>query len=166
MNDSFHRVLVFHHLGLWPSVIACITAVVAFIFCYVALRHAIRGRMIPIVASLVVALSMSGLWLFETACTEANSDLRALEALRAAPGSRLTLKQHNGAKVYEVIVPGGPTPANTFIGPVVVREMSPLLIRDFDESLLLQLQKECPDIFEFIFLSKIAGMRPGERVTL
>jgi hypothetical protein len=116
MNDSSHRVLVFHHLSLWPSVIACITAVVAFILCYVALRRAIRGRMIPIVASLIVSLSMSGLWLFKTACTEANSDLRALEALRAARGSQLTLKQHNGAKVYEVIVPGGPAPANTYIG--------------------------------------------------
>jgi hypothetical protein len=166
MNDSFHRVLVFHHLSLWPSVIACITAVVAFILCYVALRRAIRGRMIPIVASLIVSLSMNGLWLFETACTEANSDLRALEALRAARGSQLTLKQHNGAKVYEVIVPGGPAPANTYIGSVVVREMSPVLIRDFDESLLLELQRECPDVFEFIFLSKISGMRPGERITL
>ncbi len=166
MNDSFHRVLVFHHLSLWPSVIACITAVVAFILCYVALRRAIRGRMIPIVASLIVSLSMNGLWLFETACTEANSDLRALEALRAARGSQLTLKQHNGAKVYEVIVPGGPAPPNTYIGSVVVREMSPVLIRDFDESLLLELQRECPDVFEFIFLSKISGMRPGERITL
>lgn len=82
---------------------------------------------------------------------EVRADLAALEALPQTPYGQVTLKNGGNHKVYEIIVPGGPAPSEISLGSTPVRQMSPVIIRDFDCSLLDGLRKECPDVFDFVF---------------
>src|SRR5260221_5453283 len=107
------------------------------------------------------SLSLGGLFLFEAASSEVHADLAALEALPQTPNGQVTLKNAGSHKVYEIIIPGGPAPSEISLGSTPVRQMSPVIIRDFDCSLLDWLRKECPDVFDLVFPTQQPASKPS-----
>jgi hypothetical protein len=151
MNDTLYTFLFLHHLTALRWITAVAFAAILFFTCACSFRRVLKGRPLRLALASVTSLALGGLCLFEAASMEVRADLAALEALPQTPYGQVTLKNGGNHKVYEIIIPGGPAPSEISLGSTPVRQMSPVIIRDFDCSLLDGLRKECPDVFDFVF---------------
>jgi hypothetical protein len=151
MKDPLFDFLLFYHLTVLRWITAVAFTALLFFACAFLLRHFLTHRPLRLTLASITSLALGGLFLFETASSEVRADLAALEALPQTPNAQVTLKNAGDHKVYEIIIPGGPVPSETLLGSTLVRQMSPAIIRDFDCSLLEGLQKECPDVFDYVF---------------
>jgi hypothetical protein len=151
MNDALYSFLLFHHLTALRWIAAVAFTAILFCACVCLLKRVLNGRLLRLTLASITSLALGGLFLFEAVSSEVRADLAALEALPQAPDGKVTLKNAGNHKVYEIIIPGGPAPSEFSLGSTPVRQMSPVIIRDFDCSLLDELRKECPDVFDFVF---------------
>jgi hypothetical protein len=152
MSDNpLFTFLFLHHLTALRWITAVAFTAILFFACACLLRRVLQGRLLRLTLASATSLALGGLFLFEDASSEARADLAALEALSQTPNGQVTLKNAGNHKVYEIIIPGGPAPSEISLGSTPVRQMSPVIIRDFDCSLLDGLRKECPDVFDLIF---------------
>ena len=163
MNDTLYTFLFLHHLTALRWITAVAFMALLFFSCALLLSRVLKGRLLCLTLSSVTSLAVGGLFFFEAASSEVRADLAALEALAQTPNSQVTLKNAGNHKVYEIIIPGGPAPSETLLGSRPVRQMSPVIVRDFDCSLLDGLRKECPDIFDFVFPTQPASKASGAK---
>jgi hypothetical protein len=160
MTDTLYTFLFVHHLTALRWIIAVGFTALLFFTCSWLLQPALKGRLLRLALASVTSLVLGGLFLFEAASSEVCADLATLEALPQTPNSQVTLKDAGNHKIYEIIIPGGPAPAEISLGSTPIRQMSPI-IRDFDCSLLDGLRKQYPDIFEFVFPTQQPAPKPS-----
>ena len=163
-GNPLYTFLFLHHLTALRWITAIAFAAILFFACTYLLRRVLQRRLLCLTLSSATSLALGGLFLFEAASSEVHADLAALEALPQTPNGQITLKNTGSHKVYEIIIPGGPAPSEISLGSTPVRQMSPVIIRDFDCSLLDGLRKECPDVFDFVFpTQRQAPKAPGAK---
>jgi hypothetical protein len=150
-GNPLYTFLFLYHLTALHWITAVAFTAILFFACAYLLRRVLQGRRLRLTVASATSLVLGGVFLFEAASSEVRADLAALEALPQTPNGQITLKNAGSHKVYEIIIPGGPAPSEISLGSTTVRQMSPVIIRDFDCSLLDGLRKECPDVFDFVF---------------